>query len=435
MGCQISKPCLGIVSAYRWDSMQRLARADNLPVTHPRIPLIRLDAGWLFIIAGLVTCIGCVLVSADTELQMLRVQQSLLHAQEQTAFARIRVHEDFLDRLENPDDSLTRRLAATELNLMPTEDEPVLRLVSYELPTIEWIDRQVERETPKAVLANTSLLTRLATGPYRLWLFGGGVMCVFIGLLLDPSASRVRRRIVVTTTPGAIEMDGDSNATVDTSATQFEADSTSTTATSVLECEEDESVAECDDEFVDEVEEEDDDAEVEDVCDVDDEDEEVDVEDDADLDEEECEVEDEVDVEELEDEECEEAELLDEDAELIEGIEALDDEGEEELDNEEEPQPSVEVRSIAAPAEGVISIRPPMSVAPPAVEDDELERRVLAEPKIEMLADEEAQFSDEFDAVDELPVEDWDADVPPEDVVDEALGESSKSRKRSPRKR
>lgn len=171
-----------------------------------RVPLFRLDAGWLFIVAGLAVCVACVLTSADHELQTLRVQKSLLEAEEQYAYARLKAHEDFLSQLDNPDEALVRRLAAAELNLMPADEEPVLRLITLELPTIDWIDHTVERPAPTPVLASHSMLTQLATGPYRLWLFGGGVMCVFLGLLLDPGTSARRRRAA---TRGAAPKDRD----------------------------------------------------------------------------------------------------------------------------------------------------------------------------------------------------------------------------------
>ena len=186
------------------DSYGRGAAADKSIVTAPRVPLFHFDAGWLFIVAGLAVCIVGALASADRELQTLRVQQSLLKAEEEYAYARLQAHEEFLQQLENPDAALTRRLAAQELNLMPADEEPVLRLITLELPTVEWVDRAVERPSPKPVHANRSLLTELATGEYRLWVFGGGVFCVFLGLLMDQGANAARKRSETRAVAGAI---------------------------------------------------------------------------------------------------------------------------------------------------------------------------------------------------------------------------------------
>jgi len=424
-------------------------------VAHPRIPLIRLDAGWLFIIAGLVACIGCVLVSADTELQMLRVQKSLLQAQEQTAFARIRVHEDFLERLENPDDSLTRRLAATELNLMPMDDEPVLRLVSFELPTIEWVDRQVEPQIPRAVLANTSLLTKFATGPNRLWLFGGGMMCVFIGLLLDPSASRVRQRLrtMPVEDANAIQSEGPVVATAllepeaaapvafvssedatspGAAYTAFETDSAVHAASEEEEIDDevcvDNAAISADDEVEDEFE--------------------LDAsEDDVEEEEGDVETDDETDVEELDEDDVEVVDAVENAELLISDVEALETEDEaeeleeveevEDFEKEEAAETVVEVKSIAAPATSVLSIRPPEIDATNESEDELLfESSANEASSPDLVLDDDAMETDEFDAIDDAPDEDWDADVPPDDFADEVAADSPRKRRdRSPRRR
>jgi hypothetical protein len=47
---------------------------------------------------------------------------------------------------------------------------------------------QLDLRPPKP--APSSTLSQLANGPYRLWMFGAGIMFVFMGLLLAPGHPR-----------------------------------------------------------------------------------------------------------------------------------------------------------------------------------------------------------------------------------------------------
>jgi len=329
------------------------------------------------------------LASADRELQTLRVQKSLLEAEEQHAYARLRAHEDFLTQLDNPDEALTRRLAAAELNLMPADEEPVLRLITYELPTVEWIDRTVERPVPKTVLASHSKLAELATGPYRLWLFGAGIMCVFMGLLLDPGVKSIRK--IRTTVDLDIGNDTDMSVAVaeldrediereevDALLADVDAASQDEAFEAIEEDDEDaseeEGEADVEDEYEVEVEDEDEveeelvdeteddliDEVVDDVDEADEEDEAWDEEDAADEDGDEDFEEDSEPVD-----ADEEYELIADDVELVEVI----DDDEDSIDEAEVDPFDVRPDEPERVTE-VISIRPSMSVGAPAADDD-----------------------------------------------------------------
>ncbi|MFM7052033.1 MAG: hypothetical protein ACKOYN_07890, partial [Planctomycetota bacterium] len=58
-----------------------------------------------------------------------------------------------------------------------------------------WIERSEPLEMPETAEYPDTLLTRLATGPRRLWVLACGAFLVFIGLLLGPSSFASPRRV------------------------------------------------------------------------------------------------------------------------------------------------------------------------------------------------------------------------------------------------
>ena len=101
---------------------------------------------------------------------------------------------------------LVRRLAAAQLNLIPQGDTPVLLVAAANSPVTDWIDATVTTDIRPEKLKAASMLSRLANGPHRLWLFGGGIMSVFVGLLLSPAPVRLRKR-----SEARFEMEGDAS--------------------------------------------------------------------------------------------------------------------------------------------------------------------------------------------------------------------------------
>lgn len=148
-------------------------------------PLLRLDAGWLFLAAGLAMCVTGLLVPAQEELEALSAQRDRLLEQELAMQARLKAHSDFLDDLDRADPSLVRRLAASQLNLTRADERPVLLATSANRPVTAWIDAAVPSEPPQHHEHRRSWLSRLAGGPARLWLLGAGILCVFISLIHD----------------------------------------------------------------------------------------------------------------------------------------------------------------------------------------------------------------------------------------------------------
>jgi hypothetical protein len=94
--------------------------------------------------------------------------------------------------VDRADPALVRRLAAAQLNMVPSDDTPVLLAASETSPT-DWIDATVNMDIRPPKPAPISTLSRLANGPHRLWMFGGGIMSVFMGLMMGPGGVRTPR--------------------------------------------------------------------------------------------------------------------------------------------------------------------------------------------------------------------------------------------------
>ena len=145
-------------------------------------PLFRFDPGWLFTVAGLTLLVISALLPAQQDLANLTEQLAKLEHQEKVNQKRIGAYAQFLVELKAKDPSLLTRLAASQLNLMPKGEAPVLVATSMEHTVSDWIEATVPPEAFEPNLVPDTLLTRLASGQRRLWLMGGGALIVFIGL-------------------------------------------------------------------------------------------------------------------------------------------------------------------------------------------------------------------------------------------------------------
>jgi hypothetical protein len=179
-----------------WSSQHsygRPALADNKDVKPLTRPLFFLDAGWLFIMAGIAVCAAGVLLPAQSDLEALRRQLHQLQSEETRAYARLKAHADFMDQVDRADPSLVRRLAAAQLNMLPEGDTPVLLAGSTSSPVTSWIENTIELDIRAPKPKPVSTLGRWANGPNRLWFFGGGIMAVFVGLILSPAPIRSKQ--------------------------------------------------------------------------------------------------------------------------------------------------------------------------------------------------------------------------------------------------
>jgi hypothetical protein len=152
---------------------------------HRLTATIRLDCGWLYVLAGLALCAAGVLVPARRDLEDLRRQRDRLADEREIGQERAEAYETFLQLLADDDPALVRRLAAAQLNLVPADETPVLVAASRTATVTDWIDRNVRAQRVEPQPPPDTLLARLVGGPRRMWVIAGGVLVVFVGLLLD----------------------------------------------------------------------------------------------------------------------------------------------------------------------------------------------------------------------------------------------------------
>ncbi len=164
---------------------------------HGLAPRFRLDPGWLFVIGGLVLCVAGILLPAQRNLESLQRQRARLCYEEAVLQGQLAAREGLLRDLDRRQPALIRRLAASQLNLVPRDEEPVLVSSTLNDDIISWVDATVETTPIDQVAIADSTLSRIMSGRHRLWFLTAGVISAFVGLLLDPSLTRVRKKIVL----------------------------------------------------------------------------------------------------------------------------------------------------------------------------------------------------------------------------------------------
>ena len=141
-------------------------------------------------LAGLGLVFGAVVLPEQAKLhqgeQQLAQMQHLVARSEAVAGA----YEDFAERVKEGDPTLMRRLAVSQLNLLPEGEVPIVRAESAPVPITEWIESSVPASDFVAEPFRDSLLARWALGRTRLWVMGGGVMCIFVGLVMTAPRRR-----------------------------------------------------------------------------------------------------------------------------------------------------------------------------------------------------------------------------------------------------
>lgn len=156
-------------------------------------PLFRLDAGWLFLAAGLSLLAATVLIPAHDDLHKAELVLARAKAERAHAAARLANYGEYLEALEGADRELVVELAATHLNLIPQGRTPVAGVGRRPTDLIDTFAAlepappgEFVRYTPDSVLYEWSTSDRR-----RLWLLAGGSMLTLIGLL--PTGAPRRR--------------------------------------------------------------------------------------------------------------------------------------------------------------------------------------------------------------------------------------------------
>lgn len=159
-----------------------------------RKPLIPLDAGWLFLLPGLVVLSATILIPALDDVQDAVFKRDRVLAIERHRLQRLQNYIDYLDAIDHGDESVELSLVASQLNMVPEDALPLSpptepgRVNASVFPELEPAPLILRDAPPRE---NRSLLTRLAIGEKsRLWMIVVGAICILIGLLCGSGSTR-----------------------------------------------------------------------------------------------------------------------------------------------------------------------------------------------------------------------------------------------------
>ncbi len=164
---------------------------SEAPAESPRRgPL--LDAGWLFLLAGIGALAATVLIPARNDLEEAQFYLQRALAVEQHRLSRLERYVGYLDALDKGDEGTILALAAMQLNQGPQSSELILPAGNVASSSASIFQAL---EPPPLVLpertSERSALERWCLDDLpRLWLTAAGALCVLIGLLPPSTPSR-----------------------------------------------------------------------------------------------------------------------------------------------------------------------------------------------------------------------------------------------------
>ncbi|MBG84285.1 MAG: hypothetical protein CMJ40_07055 [Phycisphaerae bacterium] len=153
-----------------------------------------LDAGWLFVLLGMIVLSTGILIPAVQENRLLGQQLEIARIAESRSQAYLARSTALLDQMHR-DDETVARIWNADLNRTPHGSEPVLRDLEAPSDVLQWLDASAKQSMVLAegspdLEFQPSLLERMASGPRRLWFLGAGGMCLCVGLVMGPNAAR-----------------------------------------------------------------------------------------------------------------------------------------------------------------------------------------------------------------------------------------------------
>lgn len=160
------------------------------PLFSARIPtpLVRFDAGWLFLIVGVATIAATVLIPAERDLERTRWERDKALAVERQRRERVTNYGEYLAALDRHDEAVMLSLTSVQLTKSPGDRVPLAdapdpaRTSASVFPALE--PAPLVEPVKAWTLRRPSALERWTTNAgTRLWLLAGGVLCVLIGLL------------------------------------------------------------------------------------------------------------------------------------------------------------------------------------------------------------------------------------------------------------
>ena len=159
-------------------------------------PLFRIDPGWPFVISGLALIVSAVLIPAQRELHDLEQRLKVHQAYEERTKAELVAYQQFIRDLgdDATNERLLERLVRAQLNKMPKDERPLLLMPTANETVPTWIESSVTLEIPEPTPYADTLLSRIASGPRRLWVLATGAFLVFLGVMFAPTTFSTSRR-------------------------------------------------------------------------------------------------------------------------------------------------------------------------------------------------------------------------------------------------
>lgn len=173
--------------------MPRAPRQSEDVAAAPPRPLIRMDAGWLFLLPGVALLAAAILLPPADDLADARLQRDRMLAIEQHRLARLERYEQYIALLDAKDPVLYQSLAAQQLGLVPNDRRALAtadsgRVVSASVfPALE----PPPLVLPERRRTGSTLETLALDRRGRLILIASAAICLLLGLL-PPATPRPR---------------------------------------------------------------------------------------------------------------------------------------------------------------------------------------------------------------------------------------------------
>jgi hypothetical protein len=148
--------------------------------------LQQFDHGWLYLLSGLALTVAAIVLPAKQDLEALQEKREAIALDLADLEHQIGLYQSFLDELSQDNPLLQQRMIEMQFN-KPSDGTPIVFDGSAAKTPLEWIELRSRRVRAYDIEQDrTSMLTALANGRGRLWLAGGGVFVIFIGLVRTP---------------------------------------------------------------------------------------------------------------------------------------------------------------------------------------------------------------------------------------------------------
>lgn len=160
------------------------------PVNRPLVPL---DPGWLFLLAGATLCAVTALIPAFDQLAEAELARDRARVVERFHLQRLQNYSSYREALWRADPALTLSLASLQLNLVP-EGRDIIPVPGETAPEDLSPFPGLEPDpapTLYRVVPDTVLQRWTTDDRKRLWLLAAGAFCILLGLL-PPTIQRPR---------------------------------------------------------------------------------------------------------------------------------------------------------------------------------------------------------------------------------------------------